>query len=138
MLKIDFRPDDQLLRRFGFFSVAGFGVIAFVLHVQLDAPAPLVCGVAGLGVLVGLAAAFELLTVVRPVYMVMSALGMVIGLVLGPLVLGLIYYGVFTPLALWFRVIGRDRLGRKWDPGAGSYWHERPEPGKPSSYLRLY
>lgn len=138
MLKIDFRPADKILRRFGFFSVIGFGVMALILLLKFDAPAWLVWGLVGLGVFQGLAAALDLIAVIRPVYVAMSALGMVIGFVVGPLVLGLIFYGAFTPFALWFRVIGRDRLHRKWDASAKSYWNKRQESRKAASYLRLY
>ncbi len=138
MLKIDFRPADKILRRFGFFSVIGFGLMALILQLKFDAPGWLVWGLVGLGVCQGLAAALEFISVIRPIYVVMSGIGMAIGLVLGPLVLGLIFYGAFTPFALWFRLIGRDRLHRKWDAGAKSYWNERGESRKAASYLRLY
>ncbi len=138
MLKIDFRPADKILRRFGFFSVIGFGLMAFILQLKFDAPAWLVWGLVGLGGCQGLAAALGLISVIRPIYVVMSGIGMAMGFVLGPLVLGLIFYGLFTPFAWWFRVIGRDALHRKWDAGAKSYWNVREEPRKAASYLRLY
>lgn len=138
MLKIDFRPADKILRRFGFFSVIGFGLMAFILQLKFDAPAWLVWGLVGLGVCQGLAAALGLISVIRPIYVVMSGIGMAVGFVLAPVVLGLIFYGAFTPFALWFRLIGRDRLYRKWDPEAKSYWNERVGPRKAASYLRLY
>ena len=138
MLKIDFRPADVIVLRFGFFSVLGFGVMAAILHFKFAAPAWLVWGLVGLGVVQGLAAAVELISVIRPVYVVMSAIGMVVGFVVGPVVLGLIYFGLFTPFAVWFRIIGRDRLHRKLDPDAKSYWNERGGSRKAASYLRLY
>lgn len=41
------------------------------------------------------------------------------------LLLGLIYFLMFTPLALLFRIIGRDALDRKIDRKADSYWQRR-------------
>lgn len=39
--------------------------------------------------------------------------------------LGVIFYGVVTPVALLFRLIGRDALHRRLDAGAATYWIAR-------------
>ena len=36
-----------------------------------------------------------------------------IAFVVSAIVLRLIYYGLFTPIALWFRMRGRDAMNRK-------------------------
>jgi len=36
------------------------------------------------------------------------------------IILGLSYFFIITPLAIWFRIIKRDRLNQKWK--SGSYW----------------
>jgi hypothetical protein len=41
-------------------------------------------------------------------------------------VLGLLYYGIFTPLALVFRLKGRDPLMRFRRPETQSYWIPKP------------
>ncbi len=138
MLTIDFRPDDGLLRRFGFISVIGFGLMALVFHLSFDAAAWITLGLLGLGIVEGIAAGLELFWLIRPVYRVMSALGLVIGSILGPLLLGIIYFGAFTPLALWFRVIRRDPLDRRGRAESASYWRERKAPESSARYLRLY
>lgn len=43
------------------------------------------------------------------------------------LLLGILYYGVFTPLGRLLRLARRDPLHRR-GPGAGSYWITRPKP----------
>ena len=138
MMKIDLSPDERTLRFFGFFSVFGFGFMALILHWKFGAPNGLVFGLVGLGVVQALAAWVELLVVIRPVYVVMSVLGMIIGAVLGPILLALIYYGMITPFALWFRLIGRDYLQRRRGAEASSYWRIRQGSRSASSYLRLY
>lgn len=47
-----------------------------------------------------------------------------------PVFMGLMYYGVFTPLGLVFRAVGRRPLAR--DPGAATYWvqHRSPAEGQ--------
>jgi hypothetical protein len=42
------------------------------------------------------------------------------------LILALIYYLVFTPVALLMRALGRDPLRLKHDRNAKSYWIKRP------------
>jgi hypothetical protein len=61
-----------------------------------------------------------------------------IGFVMFPLLIGLIYYGVFTPMGWLFRLLGRDAMGRSFDPQARSYWHERTSTRPASSYFKLY
>jgi hypothetical protein len=45
-----------------------------------------------------------------------------------PLVLGALYFLIFTPVALVMRAAGRDALCRRFEPEARSYWIERPPP----------
>ena len=61
-----------------------------------------------------------------------------IGMVVATVLLAVIYYGLFTPVALIFRLTGRDKLERKLLPEATSYWKVRETPRTPASYLRLY
>ncbi len=41
-----------------------------------------------------------------------------------PLLL-LLFYGLLTPLAVLLRLLRVDVIGRRFDPRAASYWHER-------------
>jgi EamA domain-containing membrane protein RarD len=59
-----------------------------------------------------------------------SALTRPIGRVVSELVVLLLYFGIVTPIALVCRLAGRDRLQRRFDRQAASYWVRRePEPG---------
>ncbi len=49
--------------------------------------------------------------------------------VVSPVVLGLIYFGMFTPVAWGMRLRGRDALRRRFEPDAATYWIERDPPG---------
>ena len=51
-----------------------------------------------------------------------------IGFVLSHVLIALIYYVVITPIALVFRAMGRDVLGKKLDPSAKTYWRDRGAP----------
>jgi hypothetical protein len=53
-------------------------------------------------------------------------------------VLAVIFYVVLTPVALVFRLIGRDALARRLDADNESYWEERPPASEPARYLRQF
>ena len=60
-----------------------------------------------------------------------------IGWTISRLVLALTFYALFTPVALIFRLIGRDALGlHRGD--RRSYWIARPGPETPDAYFRQF
>jgi hypothetical protein len=54
-----------------------------------------------------------------------TALGLLLGKIVNPLVLSLLYYTVFTPIALLMKAFGKDPLNLKAVASATSYWIER-------------
>lgn len=49
--------------------------------------------------------------------------------VVSPLVLGLMFYVILTPVGLVMRLAGRDEMRRRWDSKGSSYWISREPPG---------
>jgi hypothetical protein len=49
--------------------------------------------------------------------------------VVSPVVLGAIFFGVFTPAGFVMRLVGRDAMARRFDPAAKSYWVKRDPAG---------
>ena len=45
-----------------------------------------------------------------------------IGWVVTTLILGVIYFGVFTPVSIILRLMGKDFMTRKWGNSCESYW----------------
>ena len=77
----------------------------------------------------------------QPIYVTMMLVAIPIGFVISMVLLRLIYYLLFTPMALWFRMRGRDAMNRTLEPDSESYWEDHRDtsrPRVPSSYLRLY
>jgi hypothetical protein len=74
---------------------------------------------------------------IRPVYLGAMAATAPIGHVVGLALLGVVYYGVLTPLAIAFRLAGRDGLGRRPRP-ADSYWVDHLPVADVRHYLRQY
>ena len=58
-------------------------------------------------------------------------LGVLLGKVVSPIALGILFYGVLAPVGKVMRFAGKDPLRLKFDPGADSYWIPRDPPGPP-------
>ncbi|MBZ0165600.1 MAG: hypothetical protein K8I00_02255 [Candidatus Omnitrophica bacterium] len=75
----------------------------------------------------------------RPVYDGWMWMAQKINLVMTTLVLGIMYYGVFTPVALFFRAVGKDHLEQGIDSQAESYWIQRPKKKfNPEQYTKQF
>jgi hypothetical protein len=57
------------------------------------------------------------------------ALGTLLGRIISPIVLALMYYAMIAPIAVIGRWSGRDELRLKRDAAAPTYWIERDAPG---------
>lgn len=57
----------------------------------------------------------------RPIYRGWMRFGLFMSRIMTPLVLGIVFFLVFTPVALFFKLTGKDMLRRKLDPQAESY-----------------
>lgn len=65
--------------------------------------------------------------------------GMLLNAVVGPLVLGAIFFLLITPIAMALRLSGRDALCRRYDKSLDSYWIERTPPGpRPESFKNQF
>ena len=58
----------------------------------------------------------------KPIHRAMLFVSHKIGWVNTRLLLGIIYYLVFTPIGMVMRILGRDLLDRKYDRQKNSYW----------------
>ena len=55
--------------------------------------------------------------------------GELLNRVVSPIVMAVIFFAVFTPVAIVMRLAGRDALARRYEPAAPSYWKRRDPPG---------
>jgi hypothetical protein len=82
----------------------------------------------------GVAAVFLVVALLRPSWLaplnrVWTRFGMLLGRVTNPMMMGLIFFLVVTPVALVLRFRGKDPLRLKRDSAAQSYWLPRQPPG---------
>lgn len=142
MIKIDFSPSLTMLRQFGWIGLFGFPLMAvMILWNFLEwQPNAAVYSLFGLGGLCGLLAMLAP-RALQPIYVLMMVVALPIGFVISMVMMRLIYYLLFTPMALWFRFRGRDAMDRTLEPDRKSYWQDHRDisrPRTPGSYLRLY
>ena len=62
--------------------------------------------------------------------------GMLLHMIVNPLVMGVIFFGVVTPTALLFKLFGKDPLRLRWSKTDTSYWILRDPPGPEPESLR--
>ncbi|MHB8622280.1 MAG: SxtJ family membrane protein [Sulfuricaulis sp.] len=89
---------------------------------------------------VGVAAVFALAALVKPALLaglnrLWIKLGVLLGKVVSPIALGILFYGVITPLGAVRRLAGKDPLHLRLDPDANSYWITREPPGPPPNSM---
>lgn len=94
-----------------------------------------------LGALLVLALATAAVTITRqgwltPLNRAWMKLGELMGRVVSPVVLGVIFFAVFTPAGAIMRRCGRDSMSRRLDAAARSYWVKRDPPGPAESSFR--
>ena len=52
-------------------------------------------------------------------------LGEVLGMIIAPIIMALVYFVVLTPISLIVRILGKDLLKIKFNKKLGSYWIDR-------------
>ena len=75
-------------------------------------------------------------SVLDPLNRAWIRLGLLLQRVVSPVVLGLLFFAVITPVALLMRLLGRATLSLGFDRSARSYWIDRRPPGPAPDSMR--
>lgn len=130
---IQFSPTERTLRQFAGIFVAVFGVLTAVELLLRDRPTlgmaygAVAIVVGGLGVVRPSA--------VRPLFVGWSIVAFPIGWVVSTAILALLFYGLFTPIGLVFRLSGRDLLALR-RRSTVTYWMPKPHAQNVKEYFR--
>ena len=116
-------------------SDRSFGVV-FAIVFLLIAAWPLLQGRPPRWWAIGVSAAFALVAFFRPALLAglnrwWIKLGVLLGNVVSPVALGILFYGVLVPTGVAMRIAGKDPLRLKRDAAAATYWIRRMPPGPP-------
>jgi hypothetical protein len=124
---------NRVLRQFAALSILVFGGMAYWqgLHGR-----PILALIfAGLAIGIGMPGLAKP-QAIHVVFEVIMAVVFPIGWLVSHAVLALLFFGVFTPVALLFRLIGRDALARRQCPAAPTHWVTLPVVKNVQSYFR--
>lgn len=142
LIAIDWKPSRTKLREFAVIWLVVFGLMATLLAWEMGCFSG-----AGSWRIPGLLWALALLIgitgillpgIIRPVYIAWMGIAFPIGWGLSHVLLALIFYGIFTLVAVAFRLLGRDSLKLKFDQAAGTYWEKHEPVTSTKRYLQKF
>lgn len=119
-------------RTFGLVFAIAFGVIGFISYIKpllRHTGEPRVRAwalvVASMFLIVSLARP----VVLHPLNKAWTKFGFLLQKITNPIVMGAVFYLLITPIALFFRMTGRDPMRRRFDRETSSYWIARQTNG---------
>lgn len=132
MINPSWYPSKKQLRQFAAICLPGFALIGWLSFRQGRPTAAYVCWSIGVAAfLVGM----PFPDVLRPLYAVLMAITLPIGWLVSAVFLRVIFYLVFTPVGLVFRMMRRDPL-RLTRPTGDTYWLDHEQRTDLASYYR--
>ena len=131
LVEINWQPTEGQLRQFGLICMFALPGIGWLWG----------GGTTTIGILAVVGALCAIVGTVLPSALKLPFLGLTvvatpIGMVVGELAMMAIYFVVFLPLGLVFRIIKRDALQRALDRDGDSYWIPKKQPNNIASYYR--
>jgi hypothetical protein len=133
---IQFHPPTKRLRQFACLCLVFFGGLAVWQGVVSGRGTPAMV-FATMALIIG---PLGLLwpRLIQPIYVGWMVLTFPIGWTVSQAILALMFYGLFTPIALLFRLIGRDPLHRAHRQGLETYWTPKPYTTDPRRYFKQF
>ena len=121
-------------RKFGFFFTFVFAVAATYFYYSAN--------VTWAYVFIATTLIFLLVTLTKsdallPLNKLWMRFGLLLGMIVSPIVLGIIFFGLFTPIAIVMRLSGRDELRLKFIKKP-SHWISRKDPLKSESFKHQF
>ena len=135
MTTLDLHPTDRMLRQFAgawLLVCSGLAANQWLMRGHARTAIALV----GIALVIGVAGLVRP-RLVRWLFVAATVLAFPIGWVVSQVMLVVLFIGVVTPVALLFKVQGRDRLARKRS-AQSSYWKPKTAMEDMRRYLRQY
>ena len=135
LAKINWRPGHAEIKYFANTLIVLAIVFAGILLLMGKAKPALFVGVGGLV----LAIACRIAPLVgRWTYLLWTAVSFALSMLVSPIVIGIIFYLVLTPIALMARVSGKDELRLKRRSEGASYFQSAEYDTSPDAFKRQY
>jgi len=121
-------------KKFGFFFTFVFGLFSVYFYTKELISWTYIMSLASLIFLVLSVVKAEILLPLNKMWM---KFGLLLAMIFSPIVLGTLFFGLFTPIALLMRFTGRDELRLKFY-NKPSHWIVRREPIKSESFYNQF
>jgi hypothetical protein len=137
LIEINRHPKNKELRNFAIIALVASVIIALLLYLFKGVPIQwaVIIVTAGFGIFLS---SFVSLKLTRIIYLGLVLVTFPIGWAISMILLTAFYFLLLTPLGFLFRLLGRDPLCRKSDPGAKSYWLDRRQTDDLDRYFHQY
>lgn len=140
--EVNWNPDTAARRKFAVSLVVGFPCIALILLLAgwlrtgaWNPGFPLRLG--GLGAAAGILF-YVLPAIAKPFYVAWYALACCIGLVMGNVLLGVVFFVFVTGIGLLKRLGGKQAIRKTCDRTATTYWIDAPPSPDPKRYFSQF
>ncbi len=130
LIEVQWNPTKRQLRQFGVICFFALPLIAWIWGASTQTIGIL----AGIGLVMALMG-YLIPVLVKPIFVGLTLITLPIGLVIGEIAMLLIYFGMFLPLSIMFRLVGRDALQVKTNRSASTYWQTKKQPKDTASYF---
>ena len=137
LIEIDWNPKSKQLQNFGKIALAATFIISFLLYLLKGVAIQWVLIICAFGLITFIISKISL-KLTKLIYLGMILLTMPIGWVVSFILMAAFYFLLLAPLGLFFRLIGRDPLYRRFDPAAKSYWMSRRPPKGLEQYFHQF
>ena len=140
-IELNLNPTTKQLRQFGLIGLFALPLIGWLFAGKPTAASWLPAHTQWVGAFAAVGGVMGLLALIRPtflkwVFIGLSIVTFPIGFVLGEVLMFAIYMFTFLPMAMIFRMIGRDALDHKLESDVDSYWQAKQQPKDAASYFR--
>jgi len=137
LAEINWHPSRKELRTFAIIALLAATLVALLLWRFKGLGIRWTAAIFSLGAAI-LLSSFISLRLTRIIYLGFILATLPIGLLVSFLLFAIFFFGILTPLALVFRLIGRDTLHRKFDPDTDSYWIAHRQPDNLDQYFHQF
>lgn len=134
MIEVNWNPSRKELRQFAGLWILFFGSIGAWIYSGSGA-GPWPTGLAAVS-LVGIPG-LVFPSIMKPIYVAWMTAAFPIGWTISHVLLGVIFYGIVTPIGLVLRALGHDPMNRRFDRDAKSYWTDHGQ-SETKRYFRTY
>jgi Saxitoxin biosynthesis operon protein SxtJ len=146
LIHVNWRPDRRELAAFGLICTVAFGAVGTWIAIRHSVfGIGLTSSAAQLGAWASWTLAAACIAgsrlapqMLRTLYLALTAVSLPIGFVPSHAAMAAVFYGMVTPIALVFRLMRRDALQRRFEPGRSTYWEPRRQVQDKTRYFRQF